>query len=63
MTKRSADEILSSVKPVKSVKRYDKAWKDFEIFVGSDERGEEEFIRFFDHLRNEQNTSAIQRHD
>ena len=58
MTKRSAEEILCSVKPVKSVKRYNKAWEDFEAFVGSDERGEEEFIRFFNHLYNEQNMAS-----
>ena len=57
MTKRSAEEILCSVKPVNSVKRYTKAWEDFEAFVGSDKRGEE-FIRLFDHLRNERNMAS-----
>ena len=59
MTKHSAEEILCSIKPVKSVKSYNKAWEDFEAFVGSDERGEEEFIWLFNHLRNERNMASI----
>ena len=46
MTKRSAEEILCSVEPVKSVKRYNKAWEDFEAFVGSDEREKKNLYGF-----------------
>lgn len=50
--KRSANEILAGVNPVKSSKRYDTTWNQFKEFINKeDEPGEDDFIQYFDHLK------------
>lgn len=52
--KRSAQNIIQELRPVKSAKRYDTAWKDFIEYSKLDDQipSEEHFIEYFDHLRN-----------
>lgn len=53
MAKRSVEDILESVNPIKSKKSYDKAWEEFQIFSNKEGKpGEDEFIQYFDYLKN-----------
>lgn len=50
--KRSAEEILSSINPVKSAKRYDCTWKTFVEFIEHENKPtEENLLQFFEHLK------------
>jgi len=54
MSKRSAEEIISTLNPNKTAKRYDDRWKQFCDYCKLDFRkpNEEDLIQFFDHLKN-----------
>ena len=53
MAKRTVEEILSNIKPLKSKKAYEKAWTEFKTYIGKEEKPEEhDFIQYFDHLKN-----------
>lgn len=59
--KRSADQIISSINPVKSAKKYDTNWDNFISFsnLPVDERpNEEHFLQYFDHLKNTKKLSS-----
>ena len=48
MAKRPVEEILSSVKPLKSQKFYEKAWTEFKTYIEKEEKPEEhDFIQYF----------------
>ena len=53
--RRSANEIMKGALPLKSNKKYEDTWKDFCDFVklGSIEPSEENFLQYFDHLKNQ----------
>lgn len=60
MAKRSAEEICGSINPLKSEKRYTEMWTKFYNFSeleSSIEPTEENFLQFFDFLRNEEKKS------
>lgn len=53
--KRPADEILASVNPVKSAKKYDQTWQEFIKYSGINQGTkptEENYLQFFDYLKN-----------
>ena len=58
--KRLTDEIIGDIHPMKSCKKYDTKWKEFIGFVELNDRKptEEDFLQFFDHLRNERKLAS-----
>ena len=53
-TKRSIDVILNDTLPQESKEVYQKAWDEFQAFVGEERKPEErDFLQYFDHLHTE----------
>ena len=55
MTKRSAEEILRGINPVKSAKRYEETWKSFSEYAKIQDSKipeENDFLQYFDFLKN-----------
>ena len=53
--KRSSEDILQSINPIKSVEKYNKTWQQFVEYGeinDESEPTEEKFLQYFDHLRN-----------
>ena len=52
--KRSSEEIIADINPMKSGKKYDTRWQEFVDYAELNDRKptEEDFLQFFDHLRN-----------
>ena len=53
--KRAADEIMDNINPIKSKKRYDDEWSQLITFFNlsnTDRPTEEQFIVYFNHLKN-----------
>jgi len=56
MAKRSVNEILEQINPLKSAKRYEESWSKFIKFnngIVPEKLHEDIFIQYFDYLRNE----------
>ena len=52
--KRSASEIMKSLTPAKSTKRYNETWNAFHEFTKKQDRPtEDDFIEYFDYLQHE----------
>ena len=52
--KRSSEEIIADINPMKSGKKYDTRWQEFVDYAELNDRKptEEDFLQFFYHLRN-----------
>ena len=52
--KRSVDDILNEMTPLKSTEKYNKAWQQFVDYVELNDRkpNEDDFMQFFDYLKN-----------
>lgn len=53
--KRSSEEIINNINPMKSVNKYETRWKQFEDFQklnAAEFPNEENFLQYFDYLEN-----------
>ena len=61
MMKRSADEILNELNPLKSSKKYNDRWNEFMNFSNinqDNEPNEESFLTYFDNLKHQKNLAS-----
>lgn len=58
--KRSSSEIIEEINSIESKKRYEDHWKNFIEYaeIGNNEPDEDNFIQYFDYLRNTKNYAA-----